>query len=229
MFSHSTLFRTIAEIQRINGEANTREHRPIIRQVLLRILWLFDVTFLWGATIHAFFCLAFAAFLQIDKFTWSQADHSTSFQQWHITTGSVLLYPDHLQFLLPSSKTDTFCVGITVIIATAFDKACAILSIRNLSTWFPHPQNSPLFDLDPTTPFTWRLVTETLHSCLWLLGFTENYSGHSVCRGAATLAREAGFTDKEIQLLGCWKLDSYRLYIDTSTAHILNASQRYQR
>ena len=39
-------------------------------------------------------------------------------------------------------------------------------------------------------------------------------------------AREAGLTDEEIQLHGRWNSDSYRLYIDTSTAHIFNASRR---
>ena len=229
LFSHPTLFRTIAGIRRMNGEANTRERRPITRQVLLRILPLFDITSLWGATMHASFCLAFAAFLRIGEFTWSRADRSASFQQWHITRGSVLLHPDHLQLSLPSSKTDTFRAGVTLTIAAAFDEACAVSSIRNLFTRFPHPQNSPLFDLGPTTPFTRQLVTETLRSCLRTLGYMGNYSGHSFRRGAATSAREAGLTDEEIQLLGRWKSDSYRLYIDTSTAHILNASRRHQR
>ena len=140
MFSHPTLFRTIAGIRRMNGEANTRERCPITRQVLLRMLLLFDITSLWGATMHASFCLAFAAFLQIGKFTWSRADCSASFQQWHITRGSVLLHPDHLPLSLPLSKTDAFYTGVTVTIAAAFDKACAVSSIRNLFTRFPRPQ-----------------------------------------------------------------------------------------
>ena len=174
MFSHPTLFRTIAGIRHMNGKANTRERRPITRQVFLRILPLFDKTSLWGATMHASFCLAFAAFLRIGEFIWSRVDRSASFQQWHITRGSVLLYPNHLQLSLPSSKTDMFRAGVTVIIAAVFDKACAVSSIRNLFTRFSRPQNSPLFDLGPTTPFTRQLVTETLRSCLKTLGFTGN-------------------------------------------------------
>ena len=93
MFSHPTLFRTIAGIWRMNGEANTRERRHITRQVFLRILPLFDTTSLWGAIMHASFCLAFVAFLRVGEFTWSRAERNTSFQQWHITRGSVLLHP----------------------------------------------------------------------------------------------------------------------------------------
>lgn len=96
MFSHPTLFQTLAGIRRMNGEANTRERRPITRQILLRIVPLFDTTTLWGATMHASFCLAFAVFLRVGEFTWSRAEHNASFQQWHITRGSVFLYADHL-------------------------------------------------------------------------------------------------------------------------------------
>ena len=224
MFSHPTLFRTIADIRRMNGEANIRERRSITRQVLLRILPLFDTTSLWGATMHASFCLAFAAFLRVGEFTWSRAERDASFQQWQITRGSVLLHPDHLQLSLPSSKTDTFRAGVTLTVAASFDEACAVVSIRNLFTRFPRPQSSPLFDLGPVTPFTRQLVTETLRSCLRNLGYRGNYSGHPFRRGAATSAREAGLTDEEIELLGRWKSDSYRLYIETSTAHILTAT-----
>lgn len=154
MFSHLTLFHTIAGIRHMNGEANTRERHPITRQVLLCIFLLFDATSLWGATMHSSFYLAFAEFLQIDEFTWSRADHSVNFQQWYVMKSSVFLYSDHLQLLLPFSKTDIFCAGITLTIVAAFNEAYAVSSIRNLFNQFPHLQNSLLFDLGPTTPFT---------------------------------------------------------------------------
>ena len=80
MFSHPTLFQTIAGIRRMNGEPNTRERCPITRQVFLRILLLFDTTSLWRATMHASFCLAFAAFFQVGGFTWSRAERDAGFQ-----------------------------------------------------------------------------------------------------------------------------------------------------
>ena len=100
MFSYPTLFCIITRIRRMNGGANTPERRPITRQVLLRILPLFDTISLWGATMHASFCLASAAFLRTGEFTWSRADRSASFQQCHVTRGSVFLHPDHLQHSL---------------------------------------------------------------------------------------------------------------------------------
>lgn len=167
----------------------------------MRMLPLFDTSTLWGATMHASFCLAFAAFLRIREFIWSQAERDASFQQWHVSRSSILLHPDHLELSLPASKADTFRAGVTLTIAAAFDNACAVASLRNIFTRFPRPQANPLFDLGQTTLFT-RLVTETLRSCLRTLGYTGNYSGHSFRRGAAASAREAGLTDDEIQLLG---------------------------
>lgn len=186
----------------MNGKANTRERCPITQQVFLYIFLLFDVTSLWGAIMHASFCLAFAAFLQIGKFSWLRADCSTSFQWWQVTRGSVFLHPNHLQLSLPSSKTDTFCAGVTLTIGAPFDKACIVLSIKNLFTRFSHLQNSPLFYLGLTTSFTRQLVMETLRSCPRTLSYMGNYSGHFFCRGAVTSAQETGLTNEEIQLLG---------------------------
>ena len=73
------------------------------------------------------------------------------------------------------------------------------------------------------------LVTETLRNSLKGLGLSGHYSGHSFRRGAATSAREAGLSDDEIQFLGRWKSDSYKLYIDSSPQYILNASRRHQK
>lgn len=52
------------------------------------------------------------------------------------------------------------------------------------------------------------------------------FSGHSFRRGAATAAAEAGFTEYEIQLLGRWRSDAYKLYIESSRSRILNLSTR---
>ncbi|KAJ6536092.1 hypothetical protein B0H19DRAFT_914985, partial [Mycena capillaripes] len=40
------------------------------------------------------------------------------------------------------------------------------------------------------------------------------FAGHSFHRGAANEAAAAGYSDYEIQLLGRWRSDSYKLYIE---------------
>ena len=69
-----------------------------------------------------------------------------------------------------------------------------------------------------------------LFSPIWTnsLGIDGNYSGHSFRRGATTSARLTGLTQEEIQLLGRWKSDSWRLYVQIHELHIINTSLRFQ-
>ncbi len=227
VFHHPLLQRVINGVRRLRGEADTKERRPITRDLLLRVLSQFDTTTRQGATLHASFCLAFAAFLRVGEFTWTEADLKDDFQRWHITRRSVTLHDDHLELTLPSSKTDPFRRGITLSIAAANDGGCPIRSLRNLFNRFPADASSPLFDTGKA--FSRKFVTETLRDTLRRLGCQGHYSGHSFRRGAATWARHIGLSDDEIQLLGRWKSDSYRLYIETHPAYILAASRRLQR
>lgn len=180
-----------------------------------------------GATLHAAFCLAFAGFLRIGEFTWSSGDLNEEFASYFAVRRSVALHNDHLEFSLPSSKTDPFRRGVTIAIAAADDDACAVRSLRYLFTTFPSAATDPLFN--PGKPFTRHLVAQELRRILRYLGFKGHYSGHSFRRGAATSARESGLSEDEIQLLGRWKSDSYKLYIVANPAYILNASRRHQR
>ena len=68
----------------------------------------------------------------------------------------------------------------------------------------------------PGQVFSRQLVTQTIRDCLESRGYTGHYSGHSLRRGAATSARGAGLSKDEIQLLGRWKSDCYRLYIEVN-------------
>ena len=180
-----------------------------------------------GATLHAAFCLAFAAFLRVGEFTYSAKDlNDPDFSQWFLTRRSVTLHEDHLELTLPASKTDPFRRGITLNIAASGDNACPVRALRHLFRW-EAPSDSPLFQWEGA--FTRQVVTKKLREILTLLNVEGHYSGHSFRRGATTSAKEAGLSDQEIQLLGRWKLESYRLYIVTHPARILAASRRHQR
>ena len=80
-----------------------------------------------GAILHAAFCLAFAAFLRVDEFTYSAKDlDNPDFSQWFLTRRSVTLHEDHLELILPASKTDSFRRGITLKVAALGDDACLV-------------------------------------------------------------------------------------------------------
>ena len=228
VFHHPQLQRIIAGSQRLRGEADTRERRPITKDLLLQMLPFFDQATLMGATLYAAFCLAFAAFLRVGEFTYTARDlHQEDFGEWFLTRRSVRLYENRLDLTLPASKMDLFRRGITLTVAASGDNACAVRALRRLFRWEASP-GDPLFGL-PEAPFTRQLVTEQLRQSLASLGVEGHYSGHSFRRGAATSAHEAGLSVDETQLLGRWKSDSYRLYIVTHPERILLASQRHQQ
>jgi hypothetical protein len=52
-----------------------------------------------------------------------------------------------------------------------------------------------------------------------------NFAGHSFRRGAASQAAAAGCADHEIQLLGRWRSDAYKLYIDMDIRRLLHVSK----
>ena len=52
------------------------------------------------------------------------------------------------------------------------------------------------------------------------------YNTHSFRIGAATSAREAGISDVNIQMLGHWKSDAYKLYIRTPAPYLARFSSQ---
>ena len=228
VFHSPLLQRMIAGVRRLHGEADTKERLPLTKDLLLRLLSVFDSGDESALTMRAAFCLAFAGFLRIGEFTYNARDREDEdFAQWFLTRRSVRLYKDHLELTLPASKTDPFRQGITLTIAASNDDACPVRALRQMFHAYPASPSDPLF-VGPRHEFHRDSVTATLRMALRVLGIEGHYSGHSFRRGAATSARMAGLSDSDIQLLGRWKSDSYRLYITTHPAHILAASRRHQ-
>ena len=227
VFHSPILQRIIAGIRRFCGEAGTKERRPITRDLLIQMLGLCNKTTIAGANLYAAFCLAFAGFLHISKFTYSTDNRaSPDFASWFLTRRSVILHDDHLKLSLPASKTDHFRQGVTILIASASDDACPVAALRFLLHRFPAPPSAPLFNMGSSFSRQW--VTQMLRDMILELGLTGNYSGHSFRRGAATSARDANLSEDRIILLGRWKSDSYKLYIETHPQYILDASRRLQ-
>ena len=78
VYSHPILQRIIAGLQRLYGEGDTRERRPITRDILLKLISRFDQRTFEGANLHAAFCLAFAGFLRMGEFTYDKVKHDFS-------------------------------------------------------------------------------------------------------------------------------------------------------
>lgn len=211
------------------GEKDKRERKLITREILLQLLTSLDEKTLHGATLRAAYTLAFAAFLRCGEFTYTAGEAAAlGFEEWYLTRKSIDIQIDRMTVSLPASKTDPFRKGIVLTVAAVNYDACAVTAMKNLFTRFPRPPNAPLFHQQHRA-FTRDYVMSNLKPVMRFLGHEGNYSGHSFRRGAATSAKEAGLCDADIQILGRWKSDAYRLYIDTPLTHIFETSKRFQK
>ena len=103
---------------------------------------------------------------------------------------------------------------------------CAVLALQCLFLNDPHhTANSPLFMDGAGSPLSWKSFLSLLKHQLAEIGLNQSlYAGHSFHRGAATSAAAVGYSDYEIQLLGRWCSNAYKLYIDVPTTHVLHLS-----
>ena len=235
-FADPRLERTIQGIKRDHGEPDRRTRTPLTRPCLLRILHHLHHRNYDTISTRAAFTLAFAGFLRVGEFTYSEKDRElgASFASWFLTKGSIRISESgsYMELTLPSSKTDPFRKGITLTIAASHDSACAVQAMRELQLTDTHrPQNAPLFCIGRAEQlaFTREYVVQRLQGLALSAGMGQGtWNGHSFRRGAATWAAEAGICDNDIQTLGRWKSDAYKRYIEYSTEERISLSRRFQ-
>jgi hypothetical protein len=134
-----------------------------------------------------------------------------------------------MELTIPASKTDPFRGGVTIIIAAAPNSpsTCPVCTMKHLFTIHPLPPTAPLFAKADSSPLRRSEFIRTLKACISAIGLDQSgYSGHSFRCGAATPAAIAGYADLEIQLLGRWRSDAYKLYLDIPKNRVLSLSAR---
>lgn len=222
--------RVIRGIKRYHGEKDRKPKLPITLPILLTLLHhIKEANSLDYQMLTAACCLAFAAFLRCGEFTVANT------KKWNpsinLSRSAVIFLPNfdnatHLQLILPASKTDPFRKGVTVLVAAAPNRAsCPLTAIKTMFNTHPAPPDAPLFLTHTGKPLSRTLLIESIRTALRAGGFEERlYAGQSFRRGGASSAGAAGFSDYEIQLLGRWRSDAYKLYIDVPTPRILQMS-----
>lgn len=89
IYNHLILQKIIVGLQRLYGEGDTCECQPITFDILLKLISKFDQTTFEGANLYVAFCLAFAGFLRMGKFTYNKVE--SNFSSWNLTQRSVSL------------------------------------------------------------------------------------------------------------------------------------------
>ena len=138
-----------------------------------------------------------------------------------------------MELILLASKTDPFRKGITLMIAASRDFGCPVRAMRLLQATDNHrPLSSLLFCIGQRQQlaFTREYVVKSLQQLATRAGLGHgSWNGDSFRRGDATWAAEVGIPEAEIPIIGRWRSDAYKAYIEYSTAEQISLSRRFQR
>ncbi|KAG5731899.1 Integrase/recombinase xerD like protein [Termitomyces sp. T112] len=228
-----TVCRVIRGIKHYHGEHERNPKRPITLNILQKLSCATgDVSKPFQASFDAACKSAWAGFLCCGNFTLGHGEKFSPAS--HLTRGCITFLPSldspsHVRIDLPTSKTDLFHRGTSILLAKAPTGSftCPVSALHTMFTVDPKPHNSPLFANPNGSPLTRDVFVSTLKQCLLECSFDPSgFSGHSFRRGAATAAAAVGYADHEIQLLGRWRSDAYKLYIDVPWEQILGLSAR---
>ncbi|KAF5393592.1 hypothetical protein D9757_000002 [Collybiopsis confluens] len=227
-----TVQRLIRGIKRYYGEKARNPKLPVTAALMDKLASFRYVSFGRDeANFDAAYKLAWSGFLRCGEFT--VGDKEIFNPAVHLTRACIQFLPSieaptHIRLTLPESKTDPFRKGVSIIVAAVpHSRFCAVTALKQLFVAHPLPLDSPLFSMVDGRSMTRSFFISTLKSRLLSIGVDPaGYSGHSFRRGAATSAAAAGYSDYEIQLLGRWRSDAYKLYLDVPVGRLLHLSAR---
>ena len=114
-----------------------------------------------------------------------------------------------------SSKTDSFRLGQSLIIARTGSQVCAVTAMQHYFQRAASPSR-PLFSFQFGRLLTRSAVISLLRDIVRLVGLPfHSLKGHTFRIGAASTAAAVGLPDWLIKIMGRWSSDCYQLYIGT--------------
>jgi integrase len=176
--------------------------------------------------------VAFAGFLRVGEFTYNAGDlrYPDTFAATKLTRADIRFSPtyDHAQLHLKRSKADRNHEGVNIILAATNDPACPVEALRRLFLLDPKPSHAPLFAFT-SKPFSAPAFQAALLTKMTSLGLnTSGIKGHSFRKGAAQHAHNAGILHDQIQALGRWSSDAFRLYFSTPSSILYAWNRQFQ-
>ncbi|RXK39088.1 hypothetical protein M231_03593 [Tremella mesenterica] len=173
----------------------------------------------------ACYTVGFACFMRMGELTYTSFDHQFDLSRSAITIDD---HGNPSLLRLSASKTDPFRIGISIPIPKGPTDICPV---RHLRRWMiatrSRPHDPPLLTLGNDLNFPKSKVVNYLTKALTNAGYPgHKFSGHSLRRGAATWAASVGMSATQIQTLGRWSSDAYKLYVDAGPRSHLEAGRR---
>jgi hypothetical protein len=231
-FESPWLKRLLDGIRRCQPDAEVHKAEPISRQTLVKLAEtdtgsIADLNFITACKV------AWAGFLRCGEFTYSAKDYpgSRNFVNTKLTRSDVTFDEafGYAIIRLKRSKTDYDHKGVEIVLAASRDQVCPVSALRDLFRRDTQPPSAPLFRSGAESPFDRSYLVDTLRRRLRIVRDprADRYSGHSFRRGAAQHAADNGILDEDIQRLGRWSSDAFKLYFNTSLGHRFSLSKRF--
>lgn len=103
---------------------------------------------------------------------------------------------------------------------------CPVRAYMNMIKVVPRTEDSPLFLLSSKKPIFYRNFLQRVRQAVSLIGLNkEEFSTHSFRRGFATFAFRLNLPSDLIQLMGDWKSDAYKNYLQYEFSDKLKISR----
>ncbi|KAJ3453583.1 hypothetical protein MRS44_017830 [Fusarium solani] len=242
LFYNRHFRRLIDGARRLSPTAKVRVRKPISREAITALSAGLDTLPLQPSQMtvdlrddlnFAAACrVAFAGFLRVGEFTYKREDLGTPsiFLATKLTRSDIRFSSssDHAQLTLKRSKTDRRHEGVQIILARTGDGACPVDALQKLLLLDPKEHDAPLFSFH-RRPFSRSNSLSTLSTKLRTLGLqTDGYSGHSFRKGAAQHAHDSGILNDQIQMLGRWTSEAFRVYFTTNASVLYQLNHQFQ-
>ena len=173
---------------------------------------------MWFAVVS----LAFFGLLRVSEYTSPSAAIFDSSVHLTIDDLAINWHRQLMAVNIKMSKTDPFRLGTTIRIAANHSPFCPVRAmVRYL---YVRPVHSgPLFVLADGRFLTRSAVSAFLRACF---PGVSCLSTHSFRRGGASALANCGVPEHIIMLLGRWRSDAYRVYVQLSDEFISEVSQQ---
>ena len=202
-----------------------RRAYPLTPDILFRLFKVLDFSSVphivfWALILTGFFTMARKSNLMISD---SATDGAIPIKRSHVRHRSGMLV-----FYFVWSKTNQFGARVHSVPVASIPNSvlCPVLAYARMLQAVPAPPDSLAFIWpvgDSLVPVKYTKFHLLFRTCLAKIGLpSHKFSSHSMRRGGATHAFRMGVPGELIQLLGDWKSDAYKTYLEVSL------SQRYK-
>ena len=229
-FESPRVLHLIKGITRVHGARTKPPRRQLTFNLLDSIIPYCNKSF-DETCIKAALCVAFAAFLRGGDFTysaWTAVEQATK-----PCRASIKFSQGFATLTLPKTKTEQLGKPTVIKLMETYRPSCPVSNLRDLFNRFPAPNHAPLFArINPLAPsynlgyFTDTYFASMMRTLLLRAGINpKGFSNHSIRRGAAQSAADAGLTKDNIQTLGRWKSDAVLRYVTPASALVLQGKK----